>query len=131
MNKTIITGPQVTRSDDRGDFIQVTQGEFKQLSLIKLNKGSFRGKHYHKKTREGFYLVSGRIRLDNFDLVAEEKEELVVEENNFFIIEPYVYHNIVGLEDSLLVVLPDKAFDPTDEDIYSLSAEKKKEHDLD
>lgn len=54
--KTPLFEPQVVRSDDRGDFIQVTQGEFRQLSVLLLKKNATRGKHYHKKTREAFYL---------------------------------------------------------------------------
>lgn len=129
--KTELHKPQVIRSDDRGDFIQVTQGEFRQLSVIALNKNAKRGRHYHKVTREAFYLYSGKVHVDNFNVNSHEKEVLTVEPHTYFVIEPNLYHTLTALEDSLLIVLPDKAFDPKDEDIYYLSEDTLKKFHLD
>lgn len=69
--------------------------------------------------------------MENFDISTHEKEELEVDEHHYFVIEPNIYHNLIGLEESLLVVLPDKAFDPNEEDIYYLSESVKNKYKLD
>ena len=53
-----------TRGDKRGELIELFKGEFAQCNLLLMEKNSVWGKHYHKITREFFYLIEGEILLE-------------------------------------------------------------------
>lgn len=47
--------------DDRGEIVNVADGNFKSVQVIVSKKGSVRSCHYHKKGGHWLYVLSGRM----------------------------------------------------------------------
>ncbi len=95
---------KIAHKDERGEIIDLIVNEnINAVTLVTCKKGAVRGNHYHKKTTQWEYLISGKIKLvsqrDN-----EEKVETIVEEGELVITPPNEKHAIVALEDSELMV---------------------------
>ena len=106
MSKMIeIIKPNFTFSDERGDFNELCQDGWKQVNVSSSKKGSFRGGHYHKKSKEAFFIIDGAL-----DLTLENDngvEEYTFKKGAFFVVYPYVSHSFDFKEDTLMVALYD------------------------
>jgi len=59
-----VSTPSIAFSDDRGTIIDLVEGElFEAASVITSRKGAIRGNHYHLKTTQVVYIVSGQLRV--------------------------------------------------------------------
>ena len=109
-----ILKPEFIRKDKRGKLVQVSIGNWKQLNVLEVKKHNTFGGHYHKKKKELFYLIKGKI-----DLIILKKDHLRVwdlEEGDCFLVEPYESHTVEALEDSILVEVLSKPY--SEEDTY-------------
>jgi len=84
-------------SDDRG-FLEglINFGTWEEVNFVYSDKGSIRGNHYHKSTKEAFIILSGNI-VATFQKVQDGKligDNLIykVDKRKVFIIEPMVNH---------------------------------------
>ncbi len=75
-------------SDKRGDLIvflknselKKTQKKFGQIYFVTFsNKGVVRGNHYHKKWREWFGIVHGKLEVALKDMITGEKTNFVLD----------------------------------------------------
>lgn len=104
--------------DARGALVQLVHEGYDQVNVLKTNAGVERGGHYHKISRELFYVVSGSV------IVSLEKdgckENKRFNEGDFFEIPPYVIHSMNFDEDCVLVALYDKCveLENGEKDIY-------------
>lgn len=109
--------------DDRGFLRQLCHSGWCQVNVSKTKKGVSRGGHFHKKCKEAFYIISGKI---DIRLKKNGKEEnLIVKENDFFVIEPEVEHFFKFVEETLMVIMYDKPIEGKDgvKDIFPATEE--------
>jgi dTDP-4-dehydrorhamnose 3,5-epimerase-like enzyme len=119
--------PRIVRSDDRGWFLKVIEGNEPHLPpatgevyLTLTLPGRVRGGHYHVRTAEWFTIVLGRARVAltdpktgdrrDFDLSAESPTTLYVPAG--------IGHSFTNLAEDgapmLLVAYADRPYDPAD-----------------
>lgn len=115
--------PYSNIKDLRGSFIGLlNNGEWKEVNYVETKKGFIRGKHYHKFTHEVIYLLSGRalVKLQNV-LDPSETKELVLNEMEGLLIEPYMLHDFEYTEDSSHIAFLNNAFDEKNPDLHSFN----------
>ena len=106
-------------SDTRGDFIQLCHTGWKQVNYSFTKAGVLRGGHYHKKNREAFFIIEGRIELT---LKKDGKTKVYqVKSGDFFALTPWTLHSFSFLEDTRMISMYDLGVEEADgeKDIYS------------
>jgi L-fuculose-phosphate aldolase len=87
-----------------------------RVGVLTLEPGTgHRGGHLHRLKREGFYLVSGRARVELACPESGERQELTLEPGHRLFVEPGVAHRIEALEPLVFVELCDRSYDPEDD----------------
>lgn len=104
MSLVKILKPDFVFEDERGMLAQLVSSGYTQVNAVFTKKGAVRGNfHYHKSTRECFFLLSGKIRVS---LALDGKTEThIFETGDMFLIEENVRHSFDYLEDTYLVVM--------------------------
>lgn len=114
-----ILKPDFTFQDDRGELVQLVHKGYEQINVLFSRKGTLRGGHYHKESREAFFVVSGCVEL----CLEQEngRETNVFQKGDFFLIQSYEIHSMSFPEDCTLVAMYDKRIEHEDgtKDIYS------------
>lgn len=102
MNLVEILKPDFVYEDDRGTLVQVTHDSYAQVNTVFTKKGAIRGNyHYHKSTKEVFFVVSGEIKVKlYFDGVQEEH---LFKNGDMFMIPENVRHYFEYIEDTYLI----------------------------
>lgn len=105
--------------DNRGHLYQLVHGGYQQINILESNKGVIRGKHYHKISKEAFFIVRGAVKVTLG--IGNDHEEVCFGEGDFFEIKPYVMHSFYFIEDCIMVVMYDIPVDNSngEMDIYS------------
>ena len=116
-------------SDERGRLTQLVHGGFRQINVLTTRRGVTRGGHFHKVSREAFYVVSGSVEIAL--KTAERSESAVFRTGDFFAVGPYVSHSMFFPEDCVMVQMYDRPVEQPngEKDIYSealLFGEQKK-----
>ena len=97
--------PNFNFEDDRGTLTEIfNKGGFEQINAVYTKKGAIRGSfHYHRTTKEAFYVISGEIEV-TASLDGETETE-IFKTGDFFAIDEFVKHSMNYLDDTYLVVL--------------------------
>lgn len=92
--------------DDRGAISDILkEGPIHHVSLITFNKGAIRANHFHKKSNQYNYLLSGKIELlIRVDLDGQVYRSILTP-GDLALIPPRVPHALVAIEDSELITL--------------------------
>lgn len=107
--------------DERGKFIGIVQGEeWKEINYIESSKGSIRGNHYHKETKECFFIIEGRIRVSLHDLVSNSKRIFIVKKGDILIINTNTLHTFETLVNSKWINMLSKPMNEGSKDFYRL-----------
>lgn len=111
--------PDFAFQDDRGKLTQLVHGGYTQINVLESRKGVFRGGHFHKVSREAFFVVSGWV-----EVTLEKNAERHTESfgpGDFFEIAPFVVHSMRFPEDCVLVAMYDIPVEREDgtKDIYA------------
>ena len=85
--------------------MQISTGLWKQVNYLLIKKGDTFGGHYHKHKEELFYLLRGKIKVN---------ETEIINSNECFLISPLEKHSIYAMENSELVELLSEPFDKAD-----------------
>ncbi|MCR5576857.1 MAG: cupin domain-containing protein [Oscillospiraceae bacterium] len=106
-------------SDERGRLTQLVHEGFRQINVLTTKRGVTRGGHFHKVSREAFYIVSGSVEVAL--KTAECSERAVFHAGDFFSIGPYVSHSMFFPEDCVMVQMYDRPVEQPngEKDIYS------------
>ena len=104
--------PDFSFNDERGFLYQLSRDGWKQINVSKTIAGTFRGGHYHKKTKEAFFIVDGEISV--LLEKGNQKQEVIFKTGDFFVINPYVVHSFTFNKDSLMVALYDVGVEQKD-----------------
>ena len=92
-------------SDDRGTITDILSHKpIDAVTMITFTKGAIRANHYHKKTTQWNYLISGEI-LYRSKYKDGKINNHKMKPGDFIISLPNEIHAIKGLQKSLLLVL--------------------------
>lgn len=100
-----VTQIKTTHKDERGNIRDIVeQIDFNGATIIKSKIGSIRGNHYHKKTIQYIFVLSGQLKAKS-KKVDESMVEVVVEPGDLISHEQLEAHCFEAIEDSLFLVL--------------------------
>jgi dTDP-4-dehydrorhamnose 3,5-epimerase-like enzyme len=113
----------VVHKDDRGVFYGITDKySWGEINFIETCECTQRGKHYHKCTKELFYIIEGRIKIDVLNLVTKECHAFEAIPHMAFIIDPYEVHTFYTLEPSKWINMLSHKLDHIKPDIFKYEA---------
>ena len=104
--------------DERGGFVGITQDHWAEVNFIETKALQVRGSHYHKETRELFFIISGEIDIVIDDLVSGKHSEMSVSKGDVFIIEPYEVHTFHTKTDAQWINMLSQPVDPESPDFH-------------
>ena len=110
--------PYLRMQDERGGFWGITQELWAEANFIETEAGQVRGNHYHKETRELFFIISGEIDIVVEGLRSGERTEMSVTKGDIFIIEPYELHTFHTKTDARWINMLSKPHDPENPDFH-------------
>ncbi|MEK6886798.1 MAG: cupin domain-containing protein [Nanoarchaeota archaeon] len=100
--KKIEVKPQFT--DERGEIMDLLEKEtIDAITVITFTKGAVRANHFHKKTTQWNYLISGKVLIKG-QKQGEKAEELIMKPGDFVVSETNEAHALKALEKSTLMV---------------------------
>jgi len=70
--------------------------EFHKIDYV---KGGVCSKHYHAYKWNGFYVISGKMKIKVWQKDYELVDETILEPGDFTRVKPGLYHSFEGLED--------------------------------
>ena len=123
-----ITKTKINFEDDRGMIRDImVHTSVDAITYITFKKDAVRGNHYHKKTMQYDYIISGKLicrTRENEDLDVEES---IVEAGDFIVHQCPAWHAYKALEDSIMISSTNgpRQGDQYEEDTFRLSAEQK------
>ena len=104
MNLIDIIEPDFIFEDDRGLLAQLTHQPYGQVNAVYSKKGAIRGNwHYHKTTKETFFIVSGEVEVSL--RLNDQQEKHTFKTGDMFIIPENVRHTFDYKEDTYLVAM--------------------------
>lgn len=111
--------PDFEFADARGSLTQLVHRGYTQINVLESRKGVTRGGHYHKISREAFFVVEGSV--DVTLKRGEEREQVTFSKGEFFQFSPYVVHSMYFPEDCILFAMYDIPVENEDgtKDIYA------------
>lgn len=107
-----------SKSDERGGFIGITQERWAEVNFIETSANQVRGNHYHKETRELFFIISGDIEVTIKNLRSGEQTEQSFTKGDIFIIEPYELHTFRTRTDAQWINMLSRAMDQNNPDFH-------------
>jgi mannose-6-phosphate isomerase-like protein (cupin superfamily) len=112
--------PYVSREDARGKLTGLmNSGSWEEFNYMETSAGQVRGNHYHKDTRELFYIIEGEIDVVvQFPEQAESK--VTLHAGDFIEIEPMENHTFYCRTDTKWINFLSKRFDPDNPDFHVL-----------
>jgi len=111
--------PDFSFTDERGSLTQLVHKGYTQVNVLVSKQKVQRGGHYHKISKEAFFVVSGSVAV-TFKK-GEQSEKIIFREGDFFEVFPMTIHSMEFLENCVLVAMYDKPVEREDgtKDIYS------------
>lgn len=89
--------------DDRGEIIDVCEGDIKALQVITSKKGSVRSNHYHVRGGHWLYVLSGEMRYVERAVDSKDITERIIKQGETVFTGPLKIHATEFLEDTVLV----------------------------
>ena len=90
--------------DERGDITDILANEpIEFVTMISSKAGSVRGNHYHKKTSQWVFMLSGKIRVCAKSEGSKLQENLIIK-GDLILNKPYEQHAFEAIEDSKFLV---------------------------
>jgi len=111
--------PNFAQSDHRGKFIEVWRGDnWREMNFFTINAGHTRGAHYHKETRELFFLVEGELEIRLVDIRTGSESVFRCGEGEIVTIDPYQLHYLNALRESKVISCLSLPFDEKNPDMF-------------
>lgn len=114
---TVFT-PALLADDDRGIIEQLSKAGYDSVLRITSKKGTVRANHYHKKDSHVCYVVKGKIRYVEHDLLPDgslnmtaPQREWVISEGQCFYTPPMVAHAMEFVEDTEFLAISPRTGD--------------------
>ncbi|MCL2505220.1 MAG: cupin domain-containing protein [Alphaproteobacteria bacterium] len=111
--------PDFEFSDERGCLVQLAHAGWEQINFLLTKAGVHRGGHYHKETREAFYVIDGELELTAKRDGQTEHHSFTT--GDFFVIQPLISHSMTFAKDTRMIALYDKCVERADgtKDIFT------------
>lgn len=113
--------------DARGRFLGIinkyTWGE---INFVSTKSGVERGNHYHRYTKELFYILSGEIQIDVKNIVDNSEHHFRATPHMAFIIDPYELHTFTTVEDSTWINMLSHRMDEAKPDFFKAQVADRK-----
>ena len=119
MNLYKLLNADFEHEDSRGKLVQLVHDGYEQVNILYSNKGTLRGRHYHKISNEAFYVISGSV---NVELSRGGiTEQAIFKMGDFFLIPPYTMHSMFFTEECVMAAMYDIAVekDNGEKDIFN------------
>lgn len=104
--------------DARGKLSQLAHEGYSQVNVLETHGGTVRGGHYHKVSKEAFFVVKGSVEVS----LRKGKNSgcHLFHPGDFFMIPPYTIHSMYFPDDCILVAMYDNPIEKKDGsmDIY-------------
>lgn len=106
--------------DGRGKFVGIFQGhKWEEINYVESSKSSVRGNHYHKETKEGFFIIEGKIKVTLIDVMNKSKRTFIAKKGDILIINPNTLHTFEMLENSKWINMLSRPFHGPKKDIHT------------
>ncbi len=90
--------------DARGAITDVFVGTPKEhCTIITTKKGGVRGNHYHQKSQQSDFVVSGSFKIYSQKVGEEKVQEAVIKTNDYVTWDTNEVHEFVAQEDSVFI----------------------------
>ena len=100
-----ITHPAIAHQDERGRIVDVLEAiDFNYATIITSRSGVTRGNHYHLKTTQWVYVLSGRM-LAHSRLPGGPLQRAELKPGDLIMNVPSEHHALTALEDTEFLVL--------------------------
>jgi quercetin dioxygenase-like cupin family protein len=94
---------KINFNDHRGIISDIIENEnINAITLLTIKKGKVRGNHYHKKTFQWNYIISGKMKL--ITKKNKIKKTTTLNKDDVALITPYEQHALVGVTNCKLLV---------------------------
>jgi len=97
----------------------INSGEWHELNYIETFAGKMRGNHYHKTTRELFFIISGDIEVSISPIDRKKTEVYHFHKGDIFIVEPLEIHAFICKTDAQWINLLSAKIDKKNPDLYT------------
>ena len=88
---------KVSFSDKRGKIVDLIQKEkINAVTYLTIKKNAVRGNHYHKKTIQWNYVLSGKLKLVS-QFKGKKKKSIIMSKGDLVASEPMESHALVGI----------------------------------
>ena len=89
-------------ADARGAFLGIVDsGRWEEVNYIETKAGQSRGGHYHKDTRELFFIIEGEIEISTRDVTeGTAGESATVKKGSIIIVDPNEVHTFTCRTDA-------------------------------
>jgi dTDP-4-dehydrorhamnose 3,5-epimerase-like enzyme len=104
--------------DERGLFLGITQGTWAEVNYIETRAGQTRGRHYHKETRELFFIIEGDVDIEIENLQTGRRENFHAVKGDIFVVEPYEMHTFHVRRDARWINMLSRKHDPEVPDFH-------------
>jgi dTDP-4-dehydrorhamnose 3,5-epimerase-like enzyme len=113
--------PYFQHRDRRGILYGIVRGTtWREINFVESAKGCVRGGHYHKRTFECFFIISGKANVNVRDIKTGRDEQFVVKGRDIFVVEPFEVHTFEVLEDSKWINMLSRPIGEQKKDFYKL-----------
>jgi dTDP-4-dehydrorhamnose reductase len=107
--------------DQRGKILGLLQtGNWKEINYIESQKKCIRGNHYHKRTKEAFFIIDGKIKVILKDLKNNKTKIFYVQKGDIFIVNKYVLHTFEIIKNASWINMLSKPMNENDKDIHRI-----------
>lgn len=108
------------RQDIRGKFMEVWRGgDWHAMNFFTIKKGCSRGGHYHKETRELFFIVEGQCEVKLRDIRTGRESQFTAGQEDVFVVDPYELHSLTALRESKVIALLSLPYDEKSPDLFT------------
>lgn len=109
-----------SHTDERGEIKGIINSDkWEEINYITTKKGHTRGDHYHKFTRELFYIIQGQLEVETWTTEKNKHHDfLTLKKNDIIVIEPQTAHKFYAQEDSVWINCLSHKMDGPNPDIY-------------
>jgi len=111
--------------DERGSISGViNRSVWEEVNFITSEKGAERGGHYHKHTKELFFIMEGEIevitQIINSDNKLGKKTINIVKKDDIFIIHPFTLHYFNVIKDAKWINMLSNRIDMQNPDMHRM-----------
>ena len=99
-----------------------------EFHRIDFRKGGVCSKHKHKYKWNGFYCMSGKMKVKIWQLDYDLVDETILNPGDFTAVKPQLYHSFEGLEDGVAFELYWANFDHSDIERESVGHLKERDN---